>query len=56
MLNLFNKKESGQEKNLESGAAKTNEAKGRKLQGVVVSDKMKKTVVVAISNLKLHSK
>ncbi len=56
MLNLFNKKESEQEKKPESAAAKTNEAKGRKLQGVVVSNKMKKTVVVAISNLKLHSK
>jgi len=30
--------------------------KGRKLQGTVVSDKMKKTVVVAITSLKLHPK
>lgn len=28
----------------------------RKLEGVVVSDKMKKTVVVAIERLKLHPK
>ncbi|MDO8430145.1 MAG: 30S ribosomal protein S17 [bacterium] len=28
----------------------------RKLQGVVVSDKMKKTVVVAVTNYKLHPK
>ncbi|MBI4991924.1 MAG: 30S ribosomal protein S17 [Candidatus Harrisonbacteria bacterium] len=29
---------------------------GRKLQATVVSDKMKKTVVVAITSLKLHPK
>jgi small subunit ribosomal protein S17 len=31
-------------------------SKGRKLQGTVVSDKMKKTIVVAITSLKLHPK
>ena len=30
--------------------------KGRKLQGVVVSNKMKKTVVVAVTHSKLHAK
>ncbi|OGN12824.1 MAG: 30S ribosomal protein S17 [Candidatus Yanofskybacteria bacterium RIFCSPHIGHO2_02_FULL_43_15c] len=33
-----------------------NENKGRKLTGVVVSDKMKKTVVVAIDRLRRHPK
>ena len=33
-----------------------NENKGRKLTGVVVSDKMKKTVVVAIDRLRQHPK
>lgn len=32
------------------------DAKGRKLTGVVVSDKMKKTVVVAVSRLRKHTK
>jgi small subunit ribosomal protein S17 len=30
--------------------------KGRRLEGTVVSDKMKKTVVVSITSLKLHPK
>lgn len=30
--------------------------RGRKLTGVVVSDKMKKTVVVAVNRLRKHSK
>lgn len=30
--------------------------KTRKLEGVVVSDKMQKTVVVAVQRMKLHSK
>ena len=33
-----------------------NKNKGRKLTGVVVSDKMKKTVVVAIDRLRQHPK
>jgi small subunit ribosomal protein S17 len=33
-----------------------NEIQHRKLEGVVVSDKMKKTVVVAVERLKLNSK
>jgi len=33
-----------------------NEIQHRKLEGVVVSDKMKKTVVVAIERLKLNKK
>lgn len=33
-----------------------NEVKHRKLEGVVVSDKMKKTVVVAVERLKLNEK
>ena len=36
--------------------AKGAETKGRKLSGIVVSDKMKKTVVVAVSHTKMHSK
>ncbi len=66
MLNIFSKKESEKAKDSESAVAKTDAVQksvplksakgGRNLQGVVVSDKMKKTVVVAISNLKLHSK
>ena len=47
-------------KSNEVGAAgdskKSGSLNGRKLRGVVVSDKMKKTVVVAVSNRKLHSK
>lgn len=35
---------------------KASEGKGRKLTGVVVSDKMKKTVVVAVNRLRKHSK
>lgn len=59
MLNIFGKKESEKAKDLESAGAKmtdTVQKSGRKLQGVVVSNKMKKTVVVAISNLKFHAK
>ena len=37
-------------------ALNKNELKGRKLTGVVVSDKMKKTVVVAVDRLRKHSK
>jgi len=33
-----------------------NENKGRKLTGVVVSDKMKKTAVVAVNRLRKHPK
>lgn len=33
-----------------------NEVKHRKLEGVVVSDKMKKTVVVTVERLKLNEK
>ncbi len=33
-----------------------NEVKHRKLEGVVVSDKMNKTIVVAVERLKLNSK
>lgn len=35
---------------------KTIVSKGRKLKGVVVSDKMKKTVVVAVSHERKHAK
>ena len=35
---------------------KNNKDKGRKLSGVVVSDKMDKTVVVAVSYMKKHLK
>ncbi len=57
MLNIFGKKESEKMKVAKSDPATAMVQKsGRKLQGVVVSDKMQKTVVVAISNLKLHSK
>jgi len=33
-----------------------NEVKHRKLEGVVVSDKMQKTIVVAVERLKLNKK
>lgn len=35
---------------------KTSAPKGRKLQGVVVSDKMQKTIVVAVSHERKHAK
>lgn len=56
MLNIFRKKEPGQEnaeKNKETANLST---KGRKLNGLVVSNKMKKTVVVAVSHAKKHPK
>ncbi len=34
----------------------SNTKKYRKLEGIVVSDKMKKTVVVAVGRLKMHPK
>ena len=51
MLGIFDKKmdkEQAAEKILKEG--------GRQLQGIVVSDKMKKTVVVAVSYTKMHPK
>lgn len=68
MLGLFEKKSGGADQNkdikqkvrlnkdgqsLKIGNLK---ATGRKLQGIVVSDKMKKTVVVAVSHMKKHPK
>lgn len=50
MLGNLNKKSNIGNKNAPA------ELKGRKLQATVVSDKMQKTVVVAITSLKLHSK
>ena len=58
MLGLFNKKENKEnsgEKQMPANQ-KSKLIGGRKLQGIVVSNKMKKTVVVAVSNYKLHSK
>lgn len=40
---------------MENNPSKTNSS-GRVLRGVVVSDKMAKTVVVAVSRLKKHAK
>lgn len=59
MLNLFNKKTAeeameGQKKN--GSGTMTPKINGRKLTGVIVSDKMKKTVVVAVSYEKKHPK
>lgn len=56
MLKLFRKKETpegGIIKNMETSAPKL---KGRRIAGVVVSNKMKKTVVVAVSRTKKHPK
>src|SRR3989344_1443177 len=53
MLGIFNKTESNKN---ESGQTKATPTKGRKLEATVVSNKMKKTVVVAITSLKLHPK
>lgn len=53
MLGLFNKKSDVVEKEKK---ALTKKNAGRKLQGVVVSNKMKKTVVVAVSYQKKHPK
>lgn len=61
MLGLFGKK---QEKTMENAGIKKAEvlisekkkSGGRKLQGIVVSDKMKKTIVVAVSQNKKHPK
>ena len=50
---LFGKKEESVQ---EKDSKKMENIGGRKLRGVVVSDKMQKTVVVAITSLKLHSK
>jgi small subunit ribosomal protein S17 len=52
MLEMFQKKSNTEQSTTTAQAA----SKGRKLQGTVVSDKMKKTVVVAITSLKLHPK
>ena len=53
MLGLFNKKSDIAEKEKKILAKKI---AGRKLQGAVVSNKMKKTVVVAVSYSKKHPK
>ncbi|NCN53026.1 30S ribosomal protein S17 [Candidatus Wolfebacteria bacterium] len=47
----FNKKE-----NKNNDPAKAEEKKLRKLEGIVVSDKMQKTVIVAVSRMKMHPK
>ncbi len=58
MLNIFKSEKNNQEE--ASTQAKAPAAAGlkggRKLQGTVVSDKMNKTAVVAITSLKLHPK
>ncbi|MEK9170379.1 MAG: 30S ribosomal protein S17 [Patescibacteria group bacterium] len=51
MLEIFGKKIKKEE-----AAENAQKKGGRKLTGVVVSDKMKKTVVVAVSYEKKHSK
>lgn len=57
MFGIFNKKEAensvSKKGNLNASA---NASKGRKLEGVVVSDKMQKTVVVKVSHEKKHAK
>ena len=55
MLEIFSKKSNKEQPDKKVSASKTGE-KGRKLQGVVVSDKMQKTIVVAISYTKMHPK
>lgn len=40
----------------EAGAVQKAQIKKRRLEGVVVSDKMKKTAVVKVEGLKLHQK
>lgn len=59
MLNIFKGEKNNQEKVVAAEAAAYDKKKrsgGRKLEGVVVSDKMNKTAVVAITSLKLHPK
>lgn len=58
MLNIFKKKLSAEKlKPTEhKNAAALAKSAGRRLEGVVVSDKMKKTAVVAITTLKLQPK
>lgn len=55
MFNIFGEKMPAAGKKMDNNQGSA-AAQGRKLQGVVISDKMKKTVVVAVTNLKLHSK
>lgn len=52
MFGIFEEK--GAQKN--APAKEAMGSKGRKLSGTVVSDKMKKTVVVAVSHTKMHPK
>jgi len=60
MLGLFGKKQAEKTENAKAEKAEVlaskKESKGRKLQGVVVSNKMKKTVVVAVTQSKKHPK
>jgi len=57
MLNLFNKKTNEEAlKGTAAAVAEGQKNNGRKLTGTVVSDKMKKTVVVAVSFEKKHPK
>lgn len=56
MLGLFEKKSGSSDQNKNAGQKMNIKTGGRKLQGLVVSDKMKKTVVVAISHTRKHSK
>jgi len=43
-----------EEKSAKSGSASGGKSKGRLLKGVVISDKMDKTIVVSVSRLKKH--
>ncbi len=56
MLGLFEKKSGSSDQNKNAGQKISAKTGGRKLQGIVVSDKMKKTVVVAVSHTRKHSK
>lgn len=56
MLNLFGKQSKKEEISSEMKISAGSKIGGRKLQGTVLSNKMKKTVVVAVSHAKKHPK
>ena len=56
MLGLFEKKSGSSDQNKNAGQKISAKTGGRKLQGIVVSDKMTKTVVVRVESIKEHPK
>lgn len=62
MFNIFGKNQSGEQADKKTDAVKKASAvsasakKIRQIEGVVVSDKMKKTVVVSVERLKFNNK